>query len=221
MELIALQYGKTTLPEDWIRTDGDGARAYPIALLFFLIRTDSKRILVDVGCDTMPGFELLEHESPVLTLERLGVRREKITDIVLTHGHHDHADALRYYPNAAVYVHERERASVASYLLPQQSVVAFSAPFALCDGVRVVPICGHTDGSSVVELTGKSRITVLCGDECYHRSCFSFPERSGGSRNRANTLAFFERYSAPDYQTILFHDPDLVGKVGAQQLQLL
>ncbi|MBQ9784348.1 MAG: MBL fold metallo-hydrolase [Clostridia bacterium] len=219
MELIALQYGKTTLREDWIRTDGDASRVYPIALLFFLIRTEEKCILVDVGCDTMPGFDLIEHESPVVTLERAGVRREEITDVILTHGHHDHADALRYYPSATVYVHENELAEVRKYMLPTQTAVTFSAPTEVAAGVRILPICGHTDGSSVVELAMGERTVVLCGDECYHRDCFSFPQRSGGSCNRENTLAFFKTYSAPQYETVLFHDPDLVGELGARKIR--
>lgn len=218
MKLTALQYGKTFLHENWIRTDGDPTRAYPIALLLFLIQTDTKNILVDVGCDTMPGFDLIEHESPVCTLERTGVHRNEITDIVLTHGHHDHADALRYYPNATVYLHEKEVAGTRKYLLPTQTVVSFSKPFSLDTGIRVVPICGHSDGSCVVELQTGEKPLVLCGDECYHRDCFSFPMLSGGSCNRENTLAFFRTYTQEKYQTVLSHDPDIVGKLGARVL---
>ena len=218
MQLTALQYGSTTLPENMIRTDGDASKRYPIALLLFLIETPTKKILVDVGCDTMPGFDLITHESPVVTLERAGVRREEITDIILTHHHHDHADALRYYPHALVHVHENEFGKVRQYLLPTQRVLSFATPFALDTGVRVVPVCGHTDGSCVVEVDAEDCTVVLCGDECYHRDCFSFPHLSGGSRNRENTLAFFEKYSAAHYHTVLFHDPALVGEIGAKKL---
>lgn len=218
MQLFALQYGSTMLPENMIRTDGNALKKYPIALLFFLIKTPTKKILVDVGCDTMPGFELITHESPVLTLERFGVGRDEITDVVLTHAHNDHVDALRYYPQATVHLHEREVEEAHPYLLPVQNVMPFSTPFEIDTGVRVLPVCGHTDGSCVVELDAGDCTVVLCGDECYHRDCFSFPHLSGGCRNRANTLAFFEKYSAPHYRTVLFHDPALVGEIGAKRI---
>ena len=217
MELIALQYGKTYLTEDWIKVGGDRTKKYPIALLFFVIRADGRVFLVDVGCDTMPGFELIEHESPVRTLARAGILPEEIDGIILTHAHSDHIDGLRYYPHARVYLHENEREEAAPYLLPTQTVICFSDLTELAPGVRIRPICGHTAGSSVVELDAPDGLLVLCGDECYHRDCFTYPAESGGSRNRENTLAFFSRYGK-DCTPILFHDPDLVGFLGYKAL---
>lgn len=213
MELIALQYGKTHLAEDWIKVGGDRTKKYPIALLFFVIRVDGRVILVDVGCDTMPGFELIEHESPVRTLARAGISPEEVGEIVITHAHSDHIDGLRHYPNARVYLHENEREEASPFLLPTQTLTCFSEVTEIAPNVRIRPICGHTDGSSVVELDTPNGLFVLCGDECYHRDCFAYPAESGGSRNRENTLAFFARYSQ-DCTTVLFHDPDIVGFLG-------
>ncbi|MBQ9132686.1 MAG: MBL fold metallo-hydrolase [Clostridia bacterium] len=218
MKLTALQYGKTTLPESMVRVDGDPQKSYPISLLFFLLETEGKRILIDTGCDTMKGFVLLEHESPVQTLEHLGISPQEITHVILTHAHHDHADGVRYYPNATVFIHQAELPQASAYLTAAKEVVAFTEAFSPASGVTVRPVCGHSDGSCVVELTTHGKPLVLCGDECYHKSCFSFPHRSGGSRHRENTLAFFERYGKDNYQTILFHDPELVGYVGTKVL---
>ena len=69
MKLTAFQYGKTELAEAMIFENGSFDIKQPIALLFFLIETEGRKILVDVGCDTMPGFPLFEHKSPVEVLE--------------------------------------------------------------------------------------------------------------------------------------------------------
>ena len=63
MKLTAFQYGKTDLTLRAVFQDGKEEEKIPISLLFFLIETENRKILVDVGCDTMPGFELFEFKQ--------------------------------------------------------------------------------------------------------------------------------------------------------------
>lgn len=55
----------------------------------------------------MPGFEMQNFKSPVLALEEKGVQAKDITDVILTHAHHDHIEAVRYFENALIHI-ERE-----------------------------------------------------------------------------------------------------------------
>ena len=71
MKLTAFQYGKTDLTMRAVFQDGNPNEKMPISLLFFLIETDGRKILVDVGCDTMPGFELFEFKKPVEVMENV------------------------------------------------------------------------------------------------------------------------------------------------------
>jgi glyoxylase-like metal-dependent hydrolase (beta-lactamase superfamily II) len=84
----------------------------------FLIRTRSRRIIVDLGaghqfelpttlgevthCGTLPG-----------ELHRAGLAREEVTDVVFSHLHHDHvgwasADGRAYFPNATYHCHHAD-----------------------------------------------------------------------------------------------------------------
>ena len=58
MKLVVFNYGSTEITGNMAFQSGDSNIKIPISLLFFLIEDGDKKILVDVGCDTMPGFEL-------------------------------------------------------------------------------------------------------------------------------------------------------------------
>ena len=214
MKITAIQYGKTMLGGNFVWEGGDENARYPIALLFFCVQAENKTILIDVGCDVMHGFEVVDHVSPPLMLSRAGISAEDVTDVILTHGHEDHAEAVHYYQNALITVHKNEAHRAKRYATKNQVLHEIDKATEICNGVTVVPMMGHSQGSCVVEVETKDGTIVLCGDECYHKDCFANPMRSGGSIHRQNTLAFFEKYGKDEYKKILFHDPDLVGKTG-------
>ena len=90
LKIVALKFGKTEINEGMAFVGGSREKKLPISLLFFLIEQDGKKILVDTGCDTMPGFPLFEHTSPVNILREYGLTPNDITDVILTHSHGDH-----------------------------------------------------------------------------------------------------------------------------------
>ncbi|MBQ9976032.1 MAG: MBL fold metallo-hydrolase [Clostridia bacterium] len=207
MKLTAFQYGKTELAEAMIFENGSFDIKQPIALLFFLIETGDRKILVDVGCDTMPGFPLFEHKSPVEVLEEY-VSRESITDVIITHAHHDHIEAVKYYKSADVYLHRDSVKHAEPYNIEKLRI--FDGSFTLCEGVEVIEIGGHSFGSCIVRLDS----LVLCGDECYSEKNLTDLIMTGSSVNRENSLAFLTEYRKPCYSPILFHSPSVVGFVG-------
>lgn len=215
MKLTALQYGTTRITEDMVFPGGDASKDLSIALLFFLIETADRRILVDTGCDTMPGFPLYTHEPPLRTLARLGLSPRNITDVILTHAHQDHAHCARHYPSARFWIQE-EAFDRAKQYLPESVQIQLFRDFACpVEGVKIVHIGGHAKGSCVVELADG---TVLCGDECYSRRNLTEKIPTGIPRCPEKSLAFIQQYSTPAYRTILFHDPDLVGSIGIKVL---
>lgn len=56
IDLKAIKYGETVLAEDLIFEGGRPDKCRPISLTIYLLITTSRIILVDAGCDTMPGF---------------------------------------------------------------------------------------------------------------------------------------------------------------------
>lgn len=214
MRLTALQYGTTRITEDMAFPGGDPEKELPIALLFFLIEAGSQRILVDTGCDTMPGFPLYTFEPPLQTLSRLGLSPADITDVILTHAHGDHAGCARHYPQACFWLQEEALEAAGKYLPPNGQTRIFGEQAAPAPGVVIRHIGGHAKGSCIVELGS----TVLCGDECYTRENLTRGIPTGSSRDPEKSAEFIQKYRMPNYRTILFHDPNLVGHLGSKEL---
>ena len=167
MKVIAFKYGDTEITERMVFQDGNENIKVPVALLFFLIEYENKKILIDVGCDTMPGFELFQHKNPVEVLEDYGVKPNEITDVIITHSHHDHIDALYNYTQATVHLHEKELQPAGSYITDEKQVSTFDECRKILDKVEIRHIGGHSAGSSVVLVDCGEYTYVLCGDECY------------------------------------------------------
>ena len=218
MRLTAFRYGTTEISERMAFQDGDENIKLPISLMFFLIECKGKKILVDVGCDTMPGFELCEFEEPVKLLESYGVKRTEITDIVITHAHHDHIDAIRHYMGAAVFIHENEKKAAEEYLHSHKVKYIFEDSKPLCDGAEFRRIGGHSPGSGIVLISEKDRTLVLCGDECYTRENLLLGKPTGCSCDVEKSTSFVKEYAKDCYIPVLFHDPLLVEGLGYKVL---
>ena len=218
MKLTAFNYGVTEITERMAFPDGDKNLKLPIGLLFFLIEDKDKKILVDVGCDTMPGFELYEFEYPVKVLEAYGVDRVEITDAVITHSHHDHIDAIRYYPQAVVHIHRDAFETAKKYLGASEKILTFDDSRILTDSVEVRCIGGHANGSSIVLISAGEKIIVLCGDECYTKENLTECIPTGSSACPPKSKLFVEEYRKEKYETVLFHDIDIVKGIGYKVL---
>ena len=58
IEIQKVQYANSTLRGDWVFLGEKREPELPIIFCVYLITTDSKKILVDAGCETMPGFDM-------------------------------------------------------------------------------------------------------------------------------------------------------------------
>ena len=96
MEIVPVQYGESFLSEDMIFLNGNKNRFHKIVFKVYLIKKSKKLILVDAGCITMPGFEMKNFIGVVKALENINIYPEEITDVVITHSHHDHSKSVEY-----------------------------------------------------------------------------------------------------------------------------
>lgn len=217
MKLVAFQYGRSEINEAMVFENGDKNIKYPISLLFFLLKTDNKKILVDTGCDGMKAFPTFDLVSPVLLLEEYGVNRDDITDIILTHTHGDHIGGVKYYKNADIYVHNSEISAKPLTNKPNK-IIAFDDECKINDNITVKHIGGHCSGSSIVTINYNEEIYVLCGDECYSRDNLTKKIPTGSSINLKQSSFFVNEYSKDVYKTVLFHDLTVVGKTGFKEI---
>lgn len=206
MEISTVRYGKSTLPENMIFAGGSKERKRDIVFNIFLIKTNGKIILVDAGCETMPGFVMEDFIGPVKALANIGINAEDITDVVITHSHHDHIECVGHYKNAVIHIEDGEFEAGKSFIPENLRVNIFSDTFEVCDGVKIIRIGGHTKGSCIVEIIKENKTFIISGDECYLRECLTKKVPTGCSQDPEASRAFVEKYSGSKYTVLLCHD---------------
>ena len=205
-KLQRITYADSYLPESYVFEGGREDAQIPIIFSVFLITLKDRKILVDAGCDTMPGFEMRNFRSPVLALAEKGVQAQDITDVILTHAHHDHIEAVHYFENALIHIAQEAYENGRKYIPEHFRVNAFENAYRLCEEVRVVKIGGHSRGSCIVEVTIGGKEYVLCGDECYvhYNLTNRIPTAKRYSLERSQY--FIDKYSNSRYICLLSHE---------------
>lgn len=206
LSLYCLKYAESTLPEGMVFVGGDEAKKIPISFASYLIQTENANILVDPGCDSLPGFEMRYFCAPAAVLQEVGLTANDITDVVITHSHHDHIEAVKYFPNAVIHISALEYNSGRKYIPESFSVNVFEKEYSLHPQVRVVECGGHSFGSAVVEVETETVIHVLAGDECYTQENIIQKLCTGAFCSQEKAMAFIEKYSATAYCVHTCHD---------------
>ena len=206
IDIIPVEYGKSVLPESMIFENGAENKFRPIIFRVYLIRTENRLILVDTGCESMPDFDMRDFIGPVKALNNIGISPEKITDLIITHAHHDHIECVKYFKNAALYIQKDEYESGKSYLAENLNIRTFDEEMTICDGIKAVKIGGHSKGSSIVEITDSDKKYIIAGDECYMRDCLTKQIPTGASYNPEKSRAFIQKYGRGGYTVLLCHD---------------
>lgn len=204
-EIKRIKYGDTAIPESWIFEGGEKNKNVPIILSFFLIITENRKILIDTGSDTMDGFVLKNFTPPVEKLKSAGFSPEEITDVIITHAHHDHIGCVGAYKNSRVFIQRDEYEDGKNYICGTAEAVLFDDEVTVCDGVRLVKIGGHSVGSSVVEIELSGKIYVIAGDECYSKYNLENKVPTAVSCNAENSKKFIQKYANSKYEVLLIH----------------
>ena len=206
LEIIPIEYGKSVLSESMIFQGGAEDKFRPIVFMVYLIKTENKQILVDAGCETMPGFDMRDFIGPVKALEKMNIKPEDITDVIITHAHHDHIECVSRFKNAVIYIQRDEYESGKGYFAEGVNTKLFDDEMQICSGVKAVKIGGHSKGSSIVEITDNDNEYVMAGDECYLRECLDKKIPTGTSYCQEKSREFIEKYSGAGYKVLLCHD---------------
>jgi glyoxylase-like metal-dependent hydrolase (beta-lactamase superfamily II) len=157
----------------------------------FLVNTGKQLILVDAGSGTWFGGGSLGRLAG--SLRSAGYAPEEVDLVLITHLHSDHIggltsqDGKRVFPNAEVYVAKEDNdfwlSPEAATKAPKdaqpfvQAAQAISAPYikagkwhtfsgseSIVDGVKLVPLPGHTPGHTGYEFSSKGKKILFWGD---------------------------------------------------------
>jgi glyoxylase-like metal-dependent hydrolase (beta-lactamase superfamily II) len=100
-----------------------------------------------------------------------GYNMEDITKIVLTHNHIDHAGVIDQFPNAKIYINEKDYAglsckteNIIKVNLTKNPMFNFKGSFTVSKGIYMLPAEGHSEGHSIV-------ITKTDEEELYYMFC--------------------------------------------------
>jgi glyoxylase-like metal-dependent hydrolase (beta-lactamase superfamily II) len=111
-EVFAIRYATIPdFPVAGLVAGADPARKLDIAMMIWLVRGNGHNILVDSGFyhdRFFKDWHAKDFTKPSDTLQRLGLKPEDITDVIITHMHWDHADGMDLFPNARIWIQKDE-----------------------------------------------------------------------------------------------------------------
>ena len=197
-EIHAIRYGRHSerliyenfLPPLPAWTDQHDA-PMPMDFYVWVLRDGDRVIAVDTGFDKAQGAERArELVLPVeQALQALGIAPDKVSDVILTHMHWDHAGNHGLYPNARYHVQAREMEfctgpcmchaairkpySVEDVAVLLRRVYAGRVQFhdgvgEICPGVSVHLTGGHSRGLQVVRVATRRGPVVLASDAAHY-----------------------------------------------------
>lgn len=175
----------------------DALNRVELACSVALVRSRDRLVLIDTGCgdkwdDKFRNIYSIGQARILAALAALGVEPSRVTDVVLSHLHFDHAGGvarrlesdpaaglLLNYPNARHYVQRIEwmdalaptELTRRSYLPENFLLLSDSGNLVLLDGeteiipgITLFPAAGHTMGHQAVKIQGDSDAMYFLGD---------------------------------------------------------
>lgn len=193
-EVYAIKYASVQRPRrsNFLDpVDGDPDAAMPLDFFVWLVRGHDRLLLVDTGFSQVSALARQRSflKEPLESLQALGVHAEEIEDIAITHLHYDHAGNVNQFPNARVWLQEREIAYATGkcmcdsrqnhfFALDDISVVLkrlYAGEVRLIDGmhgfapgIEFHRVGGHTDGLQIVRAMTARGWVVLASDAAHY-----------------------------------------------------
>jgi glyoxylase-like metal-dependent hydrolase (beta-lactamase superfamily II) len=241
--IYAVRYGHLDRLSDLNFLGGDDhAQPMPLDYYVWVIRSQERIIVVDTGFDAAAATKrrrtLLR---PVAEgLAALGIEPDAVRDVVITHMHYDHAGNVPLFPAARFHVQDAElayctgRAMTHGHLAGpfdaenvvdmvrrtfDGRVVFHAGDEALCPGVTLHHLPGHTPGLQVVRVQTDRGPVVLASDAIHF---WANLERATPFPVVADVVAYLEalrklRTLAPSIDHIIpGHDPGVLERFPAE-----
>jgi glyoxylase-like metal-dependent hydrolase (beta-lactamase superfamily II) len=230
---------------------GDELNRIPLAARNVLVQYDNRKILIDVGNGTkydskkaqIYGIDLVKSDVEVY-LPPHGIKREEITDVILTHLHFDHAggstlfngeNAEPTFPNAKYYV-QREHYEHALHPYEKDGASFFRHDFMpvvergmmefvegdveILPGIRAHRFYGHTVAMQLIQISAGKENFFFAADLIPTSAHLPFPFIMGYDNQPLVTLQEKRKWlpfiAENDWAIIFEHDH----KIPAAKIQL-
>ncbi len=163
----------------------------PMDYFVWLVRGEGRQYLVDTGFNAAAAAARKRRllRCPIDALGLLGVGRDQVSDVVVTHMHYDHAGNIDLLPNPRLHLQEIElQYSVSRFMtfkplrhafavgdvqhvvqrLFDDQVVFHQGDDALAPGIELVHVGGHTMGLQAVRVHTARGWVVLASDASHY-----------------------------------------------------
>lgn len=104
-EVYALKYSAIMHDSSYTAHEKDSVS---VDFMIWLIKANGKYILMDAGylysVESAKNFDVIDDLRPDSTLQKLVLKPEEITDIILSYQHLDHVNSIDMFPNAQVWI---------------------------------------------------------------------------------------------------------------------
>jgi len=227
----------------WERTNpADEKNRITLGMRCLLLQSDSKKILVDTGVgdhwdSKISKIYRMDKSESELTrsLNKLGIKHDEITDVILTHMHFDHTGgATKFendkmvptFPNATYYIQrdhfnwakdpsDRDKASFfPERFLPlaEEGILKqIDGNENFDDNIQFIVTNGHTFGHQMIKISDSSNILLYCGDLMPTSSHVPLPYIMGYDLQPLVTLDEKKKYLSEaveeNWKIIFEHDP--------------
>jgi len=153
-EIYALKYaGPFIRPASMVTWFMDMDKTTQIHYYIFAIRGGKETFIVDCGCAPKLAQErnLAGYVNPAEALKRIDIDAKEVQNVVATHIHFDHISGLELFPQATIYLQEKE------FNFWMKNPIAQRAPFLHTTD----PVGNHY----LAGLEGTSRLKLVRGDK--------------------------------------------------------
>ena len=190
--VFALEYGRMerSSRDFYLRSPDPHEGPRPIAYYLWVIRNKTRTVVVDLGFDKRSGDARgrVMLREPMEALAAIGVDRQEVKTVIITHMHYDHAGHGPQFPDAEFVIQEREVAYCTGKPMSypplrgsfdiehvsnmiranfQGRVKFIDGDKEILPGISVHLIGGHSGGLQVVRVETENGPLVLASDAAH------------------------------------------------------